>query len=79
MQTDRPAAARQDTPMAALAAPLTGLFPASRDARILVATLLVLSLWVIAIAIFGIPALLWPMKLIVPGIVLALVLLTWGM
>jgi len=69
---------RRDDPIAALAAPVSGLLPEGRDSKIMMITLLVLTVWAIAIATFGIPALLWPMKLIVPALVLGLVLLAWG-
>lgn len=39
----------------------------------------VLGLWGLAIFNFGVPALVWPMMLIVPSLVLGLVLLTLGM
>ncbi len=51
----------------------------SLEAKILLAVFAVLTLWAFAIFTFGIPALVWPMKIIVPGMVLGLVLLTWGM
>lgn len=54
-------------------------FPLSMEAKIVLAILAVLTLWGLAIFTFGVPALVWPMKLIVPGLVLSLVLLTWGM
>ena len=51
-------------------------FPMSMEAKIVWAILAILALWGIAIFIFGVPALVWPMKIIVPGLVLGLVLLT---
>ena len=54
-------------------------FPLSMEAKIVWTILAVLTLWVLAIFTFGVPALVWPMKIIVPGMVLSLVLLTWGM
>ncbi|PJI86088.1 hypothetical protein BC777_2445 [Yoonia maricola] len=54
-------------------------FPLSMEAKIVLAILAVVALWGLAIFTFGVAALVWPMTLIVPGIVLSLVLLTWGM
>ena len=54
-------------------------FPLSTEAKIVLAMLGVVALWGLAIFTFGVPALVWPMKLIVPGLILSLVLLTWGM
>ena len=50
-----------------------------RDLIRSLATVAVVALWGVAIAAFGVPALVWPMKLIVPGMIVALVALTWGM
>ncbi|MDJ0628653.1 MAG: hypothetical protein QNJ44_10375 [Rhodobacter sp.] len=69
----------QTSPITALAAPMRAVLPAGRDTTILLVTLLLLALWGLTILGFGIPALVWPMKLIVPSLVVALVLLTWGM
>ncbi len=55
------------------------VFPLSTEAKIVLAILAVMAIWGLAIFTFGIPALVWPMKLIVPGLILSLVLLTWGM
>lgn len=54
-------------------------FPLSTEAKIVLAILLVVALWGLAIFTFGVPALVWPMKLIVPALIVSLVLLTWGM
>ncbi len=54
-------------------------FPMSMEAKIVCAILAAVALWGLAIFTFGVPALVWPMKIIVPGMVLSLVLLTWGM
>ncbi|MEL6683703.1 MAG: hypothetical protein AAFN63_04760 [Pseudomonadota bacterium] len=54
-------------------------FPLGMEAKIVWTILAVLTLWILAIFTFGVPALVWPMKIIVPGMVLSLVLLTWGM
>ncbi|WP_342069179.1 hypothetical protein [Yoonia algicola] len=54
-------------------------FPLSMEAKIVLALLTVVAIWGFAILTFGVPALVWPMAIIVPGIVLGLVLLTWGM
>jgi hypothetical protein len=54
-------------------------FPLSTEAKIVLAILTVIALWGLAIFTFGVPALVWPMKVIVPGLILSLVLLTWGM
>lgn len=54
-------------------------FPVSMEAKIVIGILTVLGLWGLAIFTFGVPALVWPMMLIVPGVVLGLVLLTLGM
>ncbi len=60
-------------------APLRPLKALNPEARILLIALCFFALWGVAIAAFGLPALLWPMKLAVPGIVLLLVLITWSM
>lgn len=62
-----------------IVAPLPALPKLGREAKIALVVLAVLALWGVAILTFGVPALVWPMKLVVPGIVLGLVLLTWGM
>lgn len=51
----------------------------SVETKIVLALLTIVVLWGLAIFTFGVPALVWPMKIIVPGLVLSLVLLTWGM
>jgi len=58
---------------------LRGLFPLSLEARIVIGVLAALTGWGALIATFGVPALVFPMTFIVPGLVLGLVLLTWGM
>lgn len=55
------------------------LFPMSIQAKAVCVILSVVALWGFAIFSFGVPALVYPMMLIVPGMVLGLVLLTWGM
>jgi len=54
-------------------------FPISTQAKIVCALLASIALWGAAIFTFGVPALVYPMMLIVPGMILGLVLLTWGM
>lgn len=54
-------------------------FLMSMEAKIVWMMVAVVALWGLAILTFGVPALVWPMKLIFPGLVLSLVLLTWGM
>ena len=54
-------------------------FPLGTEAKIVLLMLGVVALWALAIFTFGVPALVWPMKIIVPGLILSLVLLTWGM
>lgn len=60
-------------------ATVKAVFPLGLEARIILMILAVLSLWALAIMTFGVPALIWPMTVIVPTLVLSLVLLTWGM
>ena len=55
------------------------LFTMSMEAKIVWGILAAVAIWGLAIFSFGVPALVFPMALIVPGIVLSLVLLTWGM
>ena len=55
------------------------LFPLRLETKILLVVFTLLALWGLAIFTFGVPALVWPMKLIVPGLVILLVLLTLGM
>jgi hypothetical protein len=62
-----------------LVAPLRPILPQSPKAKIMWGVLLVLTIWALAIASFGVPALVWPMKVIVPMAVLTLVAITWGM
>ena len=67
------------TPMQELLSPLRPLLESSRETKIILAILAALVIWAMAIVAFGVPALVWPMKLIVPGLVFGLVALTWGM
>ena len=67
------------TPMQELLMPLRPLLDSSRETKIILAILAALVIWAMAIVAFGVPALVWPMKLIVPGLVFGLVALTWGM
>lgn len=63
-------------------APIRPLLPAGplrREMKILLVVFCLLALWGVAIASFGIAALLVPMKLIVPAMIVGLVALTWGM
>jgi hypothetical protein len=62
-----------------LIAPMRPFLPQRTETKILMVVLLVLSLWAMAIITFGVPALVWPMKVIVPLAVAALVAITWGM
>ena len=55
------------------------LFPLRLETKILLVVFAILALWGLAIFTFGVPALVWPMKLIVPGLVVLLVVLTLGM
>ena len=49
----------------------------SFEAKILLVIFTLLAIWGVAIFTFGIPALLWPMKLIVPALIAMLFVLTW--
>ncbi len=49
----------------------------SIEAKILVALGAILGLWAFSIMAFGIPALVWPMKLVVPAMFLCLIWITW--
>ena len=60
-------------------ATVKAMFPLGLEAKINLMILAVLSLWALVIKTFGFPALVWPMAVIVPTLVLSLVLLTWGM
>ncbi len=51
----------------------------SLEAKILLVIFTLLAIWGFAIFTFGIPALLWPMKLIVPALIAMLFVLTWFM
>ncbi len=78
IQTNAPATQRHH-PLAALLSPLRPILPKRRDGRILAVTLTLLAVWGMAIATLGVPALVWPMMLIVPAMVAGLVVLTQGM
>ena len=62
----------------ALLAPVTWVRGLSGEAKIVLAILTLVSLWGIAILTFGYPAIIIPMKIIVPSMFVGLVLLTWG-
>lgn len=62
-----------------LLSPLRPVLEASNATKIALATVLVVLLWGVAVAAMGVSALVWPMKLIVPGMIVALVALTWSM
>ena len=62
-----------------LLAPLRPILDASGPTKVVLAVLLALVLWGTAIATIGVPALVWPMKLIVPGLILGLVALVWNL
>ena len=47
-------------------------------ARIILAVVLVLTLWALAVATFGYPALILPLTVIVPSFFLLLVVITWA-
>ena len=66
-------------PASKVSAVAHSVFPLGLEARILLIILALISLWALAIFTFGVPALVWPMKVIVPSMILGLVLLTWGM
>lgn len=51
----------------------------NRTAKIVLAIVLLLALWAVAIVTFGVPAFVWPMRIIVPAMVIGLVMLVWGM
>lgn len=54
-------------------------FTLSMELRIVLGILAVLGIWGLMIASFGVPALVWPMKVIVPSMIAGLVLLTRGL
>ncbi len=58
---------------------IDAVYPLSTEAKIVLAILAIVAFWGFAIFSFGVPALVWPMMLIVPGLIAGLVLLTWGM
>ena len=49
----------------------------SIEAKILFALGAILGLWAFSIMAFGIPALVWPMKLVVSAMFLCLIWITW--
>ncbi len=60
-------------------APLRPLQTLSTETKIALMVLALLAVWGMAILAFGVPALVWPMKLVVPGIIATLVAITWSM
>lgn len=80
-QSTSPQQHHKSDPIAELLAPLRVL-PMPKfgfTAKVLLGVFIILSIWALAIATFGIPAVIWPMKIIVPLSVLTLVLLTYGL
>ncbi len=63
----------------ALSEPVRRLWPESLEGRILFVILALLTLWAMAILTFGLPAFVYPMKLIVPGMIAMLIVITQGM
>ena len=61
-----------------LTIPLRWARSLSLEMKITLLILAALSVWGIAVLAFGVAALVWPMKFIVPGIIAGLVLMTWG-
>jgi hypothetical protein len=61
-----------------ITAPIRMILPDSTEGRIVMAILLVLALWGLAIFTYGFPALLVPMKVIVPLCVVMLIVITQG-
>ena len=51
----------------------------NRSAKIILLVAFLLALWGLAILAFGVPAFVWPLRLIVPALVVCLVMLVWGM
>lgn len=70
---------RPRTALNEMLSPLRPLQTMNPELKILLVALCLFAVWGLAIASFGLPALLWPMKLAVPGIVLLLVVITWSM
>lgn len=70
---------RRDGPLAEFASPLRPLLALNFETKIILAVLFVLSLWGVAILTFGVPALVWPMKFIVPTMIVGMVLLVMGL
>ena len=77
--TEFPTRRRYSSGWDEILAPLRPVMTSSTETKIALATIAVVILWGLAVAAFGVPALVWPMKLIVPGMVVGLVALTWGM
>ena len=46
--------------------------------QIILAVVLVLTLWIVAVATFGYPALILPLTVAVPSVFLLLVIITWS-
>lgn len=65
-------------PLEDFLAPLPPMRPLGATAKFLLVVFGLLALWGVAILSFGIPALVWPMKLIVPACVITLVAITWS-
>lgn len=51
----------------------------SPQQKVVAALLTLVGVWGFAIATLGVPALVYPMMVIVPALVVMLVLITWGM
>ena len=61
-----------------LATPIHWFRSLDTAAKVAIFILAVVAIWVTAILSLGVAALVWPMKIIVPGMVALLVLMTWG-
>ena len=59
--------------------PARGFLSLGFEAKAVLIFLFVISVWVLAIFTFGPVAFVWPMKIIVPTMMVGLVLLTWGL
>jgi hypothetical protein len=66
-------------PLSTMLALIRSAHALSLDAKFLIAIFGVLILWAISVLAIGVPALVWPMKVVVPAMFLCLVCLTWGM
>ena len=77
MTTD-PGKSGPRSPLDEVLAPIRLARPLQTETRILLIILAVFALWGLAILTFGVPALVWPMKLIVPACVVMLVVITWS-